>query len=159
MRSTSSSEIETCGAGRAASRTRTCCQAATVPAWSPAASQIRPSRWSASGSSRLSLRVISIQRLARIEIFRGEREIGEVECELRIVDHRRRQLGEGLARVIRIAGREQRLGAHDHGLDQVGFLVDEVERGLDHLERALGISLILQQDPGDAHPRHRVVGA
>ena len=88
----------------------------------------------------------------------GEREVTQVEREVGIVDDRGRELGQGLLCRLHVVEREERLGAHDHGLDQVGLVVDEVERGLDRLERTVRISVILQQDPRRHHARHRIVG-
>src|SRR3569623_1837740 len=97
--------------------------------------------------------------LGGVEIFRSQRELAVLEGDFRDVDHAGRELAERLARRLDIIEREQRRGAHDHGLDQVLFLVDELECRLDRLERCLRISLILQQDSRDAHARHRIVGA
>lgn len=97
--------------------------------------------------------------LGRVRIFRRQRELREVEGELPLIDHGARQLAERLPRGLGIAAGDQRLGLDINCLDQIGLLVDEVEGGRDRGERRLGIFQILQLDPSDADPRHRVVGA
>jgi hypothetical protein len=144
MRSSSSSEIETCGDHRGGVPFRLV----------DAAEQVERVGLEA----RLLARDLDPTLRAR-RIFREQREVGEVEREVGIVDDRGRQLGERLLGALGVTQGEQRFGTHDHGLDQVLFLVDEVERRLDGLERTVGIPLILQQDPRDAHAWHRIVRA
>ena len=95
----------------------------------------------------------------RLGIARAERELREIERLLGLVDHRGRQLAECLARLVRAVEQEQCLGAHDDGLDQIGLVVDEIERGVDGLERLVGIADVAQLEPRRADPRHRVVGS
>ena len=66
-----------------------------------------------------------------LRIVGRERELGEIERELGVVDHGGRQLGERLAGGAGLVEGEQRLGLDVDRLDQVGLLVDEVERGLE----------------------------
>ena len=129
------------GAGSAArSSARTCCQAAIIASRSPTASWIRPSRWSASAVSSGSLRAISIQRLAASGSSAARASSARSSASSRIVDHRGRQLGERLRAPSWARRRASSASVlHEHGLDQVGLLVDEVERGVDRLEGCVGI--------------------
>ena len=96
------------------------------------------------------------QRGARI--FGRERELGEIERELRVVDHGARELGECGTGAFGILDREQRFGTDHDRLDEIRLLVDELEGLVEDIERAIGIADIVEVDAGETDPRHRVIG-
>jgi ABC-type branched-subunit amino acid transport system substrate-binding protein/tetratricopeptide (TPR) repeat protein len=92
-------------------------------------------------------------------VLGGQRELREVERELGIVDHAGRQLAERFAGRDRLAACDQGLGLDVDRLDQVGLFVDEGERGVDGIERGIGIGEIVELESRDADAGHRIVGS
>ncbi len=90
-------------------------------------------------------------------IFRGQRELAEIEREARIVDHRRRQLGEHVARARGLVARQVRFGAEHHGVDQVALVVDQLADAVERRERRIRIADVVQLEPRDRDARRRVV--